>query len=615
MSISNIRTITPSLTDIKDYTPVLKIGDKYLVNGIGGDFIPVKGTVIEDATATASDILEGKIAYNNEGKVTGTYKPLDITDATAQAGDIVEGKTAYIKSGKVTGTYVPSSGGGAFYKCSAVYQAGASTPSTSSSQNFKLTIPPVNDYAASYDFYIQDDTATGKNRVWKIDKSKYSLPYRKVTSIYFRQIDNFWVLQTEDGIRFTSQSAADNPWDKTNWMDINTSAQCQFSFQMHSSGSVQGYTLGFHAVCQMEGMTPETVDYIFTMQDTAKTGWERTWVSSDGTLRLQAKVYIQQTPGSDVDDSARTWFITSASNSATNVWEADQNGSNGPANPWGMSTMMYGENSMEYALTWTPQSGGGSSQSSNSSQPQGASWSGYKAILSSGKYSFSTVETTGLTYTSIKPVVGGIYTQDALVIIKDVYSGFPVDGLIFYAPLKAEKANAETSQQLTYNGTYAFSDNGGLSCIDLSNGYVTIQGTSGLSLNSFSIVMWVNMKSTSGWQNLFGTGVNNNLNIAVKDGIPVFWGGSYTIGGTDILQPNKWYCICGSYTDSTISTYINGVQNFTGSYTKSMSISSNLKIGKSSDNCNARIAAVRLYNRVLSASQVAALTSEYTPTT
>ena len=170
MSISNIRTITPSLTDIKDYTPVLKIGDKYLVNGIGGDFIPVKGTVIEDATATASDILEGKIAYNNEGKVTGTYKPLDITDATAQAGDIVEGKTAYISSGKVTGTYVPSSGGGAFYKCSAVYQGtsgGSQQGAGTTNQNFTLVIPSPCTYAGSYSWVLQDKTTTGHNRIWK----------------------------------------------------------------------------------------------------------------------------------------------------------------------------------------------------------------------------------------------------------------------------------------------------------------------------------------------------------------------------------------------------------------------------------------------------------------
>ena len=119
-----------------------------------------------------------------------------------------------------------------------------------------------------------------------------------------------------------------------------------------TGGAPAGLTLGFHAVCQMDGMTPETVDLSFTMEDTAKTGWERTWLSSDGTLRLQAKVYIEQSPGSDVDDSARTWFITQVA-SGSNVWETDQNGQNGPADPWGMSTMIYGENSMEYALTWT----------------------------------------------------------------------------------------------------------------------------------------------------------------------------------------------------------------------------------------------------------------------
>lgn len=61
-------------------------------------------------------------------------------------------------------------------------------------------------------------------------------------------------------------------------------------------------------------------------------------------------------------------------------------------------------------------------------------WSGYKAVFDStaGTWSFESGITDGLTYTSVTPVVGGIYSSDALVAVASVYLGYyptsaPVD--------------------------------------------------------------------------------------------------------------------------------------------------------------------------------------------
>ena len=69
----------------------------------------------------------------------------------------------------------------------------------------------------------------------------------------------------------------------------------------------------------------------------------------------------------------------------------------------------------------------------------GNTWSGYKAVFDSGTgtWSFESDATAGLTYTSVTPTVGSIYSADALARIQSLYQGEP-SGLIFRAPLASD---------------------------------------------------------------------------------------------------------------------------------------------------------------------------------
>lgn len=73
-------------------------------------------------------------------------------------------------------------------------------------------------------------------------------------------------------------------------------------------------------------------------------------------------------------------------------------------------------------------------------------WTGRKAVLTGGVYVFESAETTGLTYSAVTPIVGNIYSADALVTVGYLYGQMPQSGLKFYASLKNSFV-AETGQQ------------------------------------------------------------------------------------------------------------------------------------------------------------------------
>lgn len=83
-----------------------------IVNDTDVEFLKIilnnSGYLTHLASATAEDIIEGKTAYVDGTRITGTHvcdPGLDTSDATASAEDILFGMTAYVNGEKVTGTH------------------------------------------------------------------------------------------------------------------------------------------------------------------------------------------------------------------------------------------------------------------------------------------------------------------------------------------------------------------------------------------------------------------------------------------------------------------------------------------------------------------------------
>ena len=138
----NLKNITPNLSQIKTGTPVIKVGNNYIVGGIGGDFIPGGSISSNDMdlsfiTADGTHILSGYVGATVSGtQVIGTIPTvsaiqsgttltipsgyiessqtfqmgIDVSDTTALAQTTLQGTRFYNSSGVLTSGTIPWKG-------------------------------------------------------------------------------------------------------------------------------------------------------------------------------------------------------------------------------------------------------------------------------------------------------------------------------------------------------------------------------------------------------------------------------------------------------------------------------------------------------------------------
>ena len=181
-------------------------------------------------------------------------------------------------------------------------------------------------------------------------------------------------------------------------------------------GSLSGGTSAEYYKCasvSAEAATPEgatftmqltlkalsiTSTYHWVMDDTSKTGTERTWT---GTVKGDSGTHTLHFNGT-------YWQVVDGLGNTTATETADD--------PWDI-TNWHNADGGDVSCTFSDVS---------SASTGSKTWSGYKAVFDStaGTWSFESDVTAGLAYTSVTPVVGVIYTIDALVTVASVYTGF-----------------------------------------------------------------------------------------------------------------------------------------------------------------------------------------------
>lgn len=250
-------------------------------------------------------------------------------------------------------------------------------------------------------------------------------------------------------------------------------------------------------------------------------------------------------------------------------------------------------------------------------------WSGYKAVLNNGIYMFESNVTSGLTYTSVTPVVGSIYSADALVQIAYMAGNIPTQGLIFYASL-AEDSTAETGQDVTTYGNISWGIISGIPCATFTNNSYLKYSFSEISGNEPSTLSaWLNSKTDPDTLRVpyqcgvEFTGTRNNdtirqIGVVSDNYLGGGWYGS-ELGSSIKAYNTGWHNVVITYDYPTGKLYVDGVFQSSGTFYLNTT-TGYLSIGADVNGdtpFSGGIASCRVYDRALNEEEILALSKEF----
>lgn len=192
----------------------------------------------------------------------------------------------------------------------------------------------------------------------------------------------------------------------------------------------------------------------------------------------------------------------------------------------------------------------------------------------------------------------------------------PTSGLVFYAPLAAAAATAETGQTLTEQDSPAYSVCNGIPCLDTTNGYLSseVLNLQGAAPQTLSI--WLKVTSPANVAGALAHGAGGSMSMAAigahyNNAFASFYGTSVDYNyGVDVSD--KMHHLALTYDGSVARAYIDGAIIRQDTPGEIGIYSDDLLIGSSFGyRIYAYLAAARIYNRVLDADEVAALAAEF----
>lgn len=192
----------------------------------------------------------------------------------------------------------------------------------------------------------------------------------------------------------------------------------------------------------------------------------------------------------------------------------------------------------------------------------------------------------------------------------------PTNGLVFYAPLAEDKATAETGQTLTKTGTITQAKIDGIPCSYFNgNSYIHVDlSTMPYGTDDFAFSLWCRCDGTSGVILQLGTWSGGARLSQLESGFFELW----MTGGVRLLTAetyNSMVHVAVTRNSGTSSFYINGSLVATSQETAELSQYTQISLMNSYTNgpryITGYLAAVRLYNRGLSADEITELANEF----
>lgn len=210
------------------------------------------------------------------------------------------------------------------------------------------------------------------------------------------------------------------------------------------------------------------------------------------------------------------------------------------------------------------------------------------------------------------------------------FSAIPTEGLLLYLPFSSDSDTAETGQSLVKSGTQSYTTLDGVPCVNIESGYIRTAENSGITgTQSRTFSFWANPTNWQSYCNAVGCGASKStgkmFNCGVMcsedENLDPAMNIQFTTWGNDInrfavVDDGKLHHFAYVYSSETpnkLTIYIDGVAS---NYNVSSINTENSPfwIGRSGGgqwNYTGYLAAVRCYERALSADEVQQLAKEF----